>query len=185
MTREQKRMVLENSKNFLNSDFLKFDSEIKLALCYIHSAIGRKDSDSLIKNLFKQKHFNNLNEFVKIKDTVSILYNYTNVAFNCKTRLNQSVENLHIADTIYYVIQFLFFEARFKLNGVSFLEHLNLNPLPTEENIVKLYEELKELKNPIRNNILLAFIRNKDLQAYGEFLQHEVYMYRAKHNTAC
>jgi len=29
MTREQKRMVLKNSKNFLNSDSLKFDSEIK------------------------------------------------------------------------------------------------------------------------------------------------------------
>lgn len=180
MTRKDKKMVLNNYKDFLKPEFIELEPDIKLALCYFNSALGKRDSNSMITGIFRQKHLNNLSEFNNIKKVVCLLYDYVNNALNSKIKLSHYVDNLHIADTIYYVIQFLFFESRYELSGVSFLKHLNLDPEPTDKNIIKLYDQLTDWRNPIRNNILLIFIRNDSLKIYEDYLIHEIYRFNNK-----
>lgn len=112
----------------------------------------------------------------KLIDVISKIYDYANFAFNFNGTFNKYVDNVHVSNKIYEVIHFLILEEKYSLNGVSFLEHLNIKEEVNKENVVELYNTFIERENKIRNNILLFWIRNKNLADKLENFYHmEVY----------
>lgn len=165
--REELKEIISFKGRLMDPEMIELSDKMKFALIYMHSMYGkasfglRFDRDKLIQKTIKEANFPVLSdEELKV---YCKLYNYAHAAYYKKNEeVTQFVGSTHMSVTIYEVFHFLIVEALYDITGVSFFEHIGeLCDNPTNENLKFYYRKRTEAYDPIRNNMLLFYIRNQ------------------------
>lgn len=183
LTRNDLRFIQEHSIDFLSPAIIDTTDENKFLLSYINSMVGRQETLREHYTLAKptQKTIKNLSLINSENiELIARIYDYTNKALNAAEKIDKYVDNLHVAQTIYQVVSYLLIEEKHTLNGVEFKKHIGaLKKNPSIEDIYDYYQKRRERMDPIRNNIMLIFIRNPSLaKIYEPYHTLELFRYR-------
>jgi len=173
LTKEELKYVL--STNLLK-DFCSENTKLKAAIMIANTMVGKKHIYKEISNMFyksfrpKQKDLREVLEKINHIEVYAMYYDYIFKIYNSEKVLNNSFKNKLIARKLYKVINMVALEEfEGSLNGVKFIEYIHVQK---EHSILKGYEEFKtrdQLYDPIRNNIMLVFLRNPHLKEYADF----------------
>ena len=174
------KFIVDNVDNFMDKEFIGLSDQDKFIFMYLNSMVGRYETGS--KYDFKKLRQKDIKS-LKLIDSELIttfikIYDFVHFAIHCDSKLNEYVDNKHIASTIYEVVHYILFEEFVDNNNVQFLEFLKLPDIVNAESTIELYKQLSDTYDKIRNNKMLIWIRDREeIDKFQEFKRIEIYSY--------
>jgi len=192
--REELKEIISFRGKIMEPEMIDLSDKMKFALIYLHSMYGKASfgikysSDKLIQKSIKEANFPVLND--EQLSTYCKLYNYAHISYYKNDEdLSIYVTSSHIASMNYELFHYLIIESLYDITGVSFYEHIGeLKDNPTNQDLIDYYQKRRERLDPIRNNMLLFYIRNQNIfdnkllgSISDNYKRYEVMMYEESH----
>jgi len=168
-SREELKEIISFRGKLMDPEMIDLSDKMKFALIYMHSMYGKAsfglifDHTKLIQKTIKEANFPVLSD---VELTVyRRLYNYAHTSYYKQDEeVAQFVSARFMSTSMYEVFHYLIIEALYDITGVSFYEHIGELFDKSSNEVLKAYhDKRREAYDPIRNNMLLFYIRNQSM----------------------